>query len=288
MRGYANVGATVNVGQNGELRAGVQHEFGMNDDTDANIQYTHYFNDNRSKAHLYADTNNRYETGIEHAFNDSNWSVGASVFSENNNGQRNNGGMLGVTYRFGGNKAPALRTNDTRNANARMNDILGNVVHTSSQHAVKNIDTLGEIKTTQTVTQNITENKEILDTLTVFKQPTVVVENGNTIRVTDHGIIDMDGVENVEYVLTTVGGTQIKNKTGVFTGLIDGTYTITTNAEAKNGNTGTFSPVFNAEAVKVIIDTAPAIPIRTPDMIKAEVEAYMATVEKNINLRETI
>lgn len=187
MRGYANVGATVNVGQNGELRAGVQHEFGMNDDTHANIQYRHYFNDNRSKAHLYADTNKRYETGIEHAITDA-VSMSAVVFSEQYHDDRNHGGMLGFTHRFGAGKAPALRTVDSHNANARLNAELRDVLHTISPHTVKNIDTLGEVRTTQTVEQSTA-------------------------------------------VTTT--------------------------------------------------------PIRTPEMIKAEVEAYMATVNKNIDLFST-
>lgn len=283
VRGYANVGATVNVGQNGELRAGVQHEFGMNDDTHANIQYRHYFNDNRSKAHLYADTNKRYETGIEHAITDA-VSMSAVVFSEQYHDDRNHGGMLGFTHRFGAGKAPALRTVDSHNANARMNAELRNALHTISPHAVKNIDTLGEVRTTQTVEQSVTEYKEILDTPVIFAMPTVVVENGNTIRVTNHGITDVDGLENIQYTLTTAGGTTMVNTTGVFTDLVDGTYTITTSAEAKNGNTNQFSPVFNTEAATVTIDTVPVTPIRTPEMIKAEVENFMNGLTKEVDL----
>lgn len=277
-RGYANLGATFDTGKNGETRIGVQHEFGMNNDTSANIQYNHFYNNDRSKTYISADTNKRVEVGVQHAISEGNspWSVNAMAFSEENNGKRNNGGMIGVTYRFGGGSAPSLRTRDTQNANARMNAELRNTINTSSPHAVKNVDTLGQRVTNIKTETSSSEQQEILDTITAFTTPKVVVE-GDTIRVTHHGILDSDGLENIQYTLTTATGTTIVSKNGVFSGLIDGDYTITTTAEAKNGNTGEYTPAINPNEAKATIKTAP---VRTPEIIKAEVENFMNGVEK--------
>lgn len=279
MRGYANLGATVNVGRYGELRAGVQHEFGMNDDTNANIRYTHYFNDNRSQAHLYANTNERYEAGIEHMLTDT-VSMSAMLFSEQYRGDRSNGGMLGFTHRFGAGKAPVLRTVDNVNANVRMNAQLKDVLHTISPHAVKNVHHLGNIVTTQTVEESSDQTIEKMDTEPKFTAPKVEV-NGNTLIVTDHGIEDADGITGITYVLYMNGNKILESKDGKFENLKNGEYTIETIGGIVNGSTGQVVATTNKFTTTKIVDVAP---IRTPEMIKAEVEAYMDGVTKEVDL----
>ncbi|AWY20275.1 hypothetical protein [Moraxella bovis] len=263
VRGYANVGATFDVGQHGEIRTGLRHEFGMDSDTHANVRYQHYYDSDRSMAYVYADTDSRYETGIQHSITGMPISVNAHLFHHRQDGKSDNGGGIGLTYHFGG--GSSLRGKRGTDSLARMNAHVRQVISTASPHSVKEVDRLGTVVANIKTETSSSEQQEILDTLTAFKQPTIVVENGNTIRVTDHGIIDMDGVENVEYVLTTVGGTQVKSKNGVFSGLIDGEYTITTTAEAKNGNTGEYTPAINPNEAKATIKTAPVTPIMTPD-----------------------
>lgn len=225
-----------------------------------------------------------YETGIQHIITGTPVSVNAHLFHHRQDGKSDNGGGIGLTYHFGG--GSSLRGKRGTDSSTRMNAHVRQVISTASPHSVKEVDRLGTVVTNIKTEISSSEQQEILDTLTAFTTPKVVVE-GDTIRVTHHGIFDSDGLENIQYTLTTATGTTIVSKNGVFSGLIDGDYTITTTAEAKNGNTGEFTPAINPNEAKVSIKTAPVTPIRTPDMIRQEVEDYMAKIEKIINLTNT-
>lgn len=238
VRGFADLGATFDVGQNGEVRVGARSEFGINHDLNGNLGYSHFYNDDRSKLFARIDSDQSAELGFEHAINNTNWSVGAFVFGEKHHGTHDFGGGLHAIYRWGGmGQAPSMRETAKTNVHSVLQNKFRTALHTSSPHAVKNIHHLGNIVTTQTVEESSDQTIEKMDTEPKFTAPTVEV-TGNTIHVTDHGISDADGVENVEYILRTVGGTEIKNKTGVFEKLIDGTYTIVTVADVKDGSTG--------------------------------------------------
>lgn len=278
VRGYANVGATFDVGQHGEIRTGLRHEFGIDSDTHANVRYQHYYDSDRSIAYVYADTDSRYETGIQHSITGMPISVNAHLFHHRQDGKSDNGGGIGLTYHFGG--GLSLRGKRGTDSLARMNAHVRQVISTASPHSVKEVDRLGTVVTNIKTETSSSEQKEILDTITAFTTPKVVVE-GDTIRVTHHGILDSDGLENIQYTLTTATGTTIVSKNGVFSGLIDGEYTITTTAEAKNGNTGEYTPAINPNEAKVSIKTAPVIqPI--PDLPNYQLEYIPTNTEENL------
>lgn len=72
--------------------------------------------------------------------------------------------------------------------------------------------------------------------------------NGRTIHVTSSGISDPDGVRNTSYTLSG-NGIAASNRDGFFPNLPNGTYTIRTSAEVKNGLIGIFSRVENPNRV---------------------------------------
>lgn len=98
MTGYTHMGLTIPVGNNGELRTAINHKFGDNGiQTFADGRYTHYFNDDQSLAYIQADSNKRLETGFQHQFNKSNWSINGRAYKTNDD----MGGAIGLTYHFG-------------------------------------------------------------------------------------------------------------------------------------------------------------------------------------------
>lgn len=269
----------------------------MNDDTNANALYTHYFNNNRSALYVGANTNQDYKIGIRHGFG-SNWSAHASVFSDNIGNERNNGGQVTLTYRFGDNgKAPKIRTPQTPNPLALMHSRMSGL-NTADPVAIKHLHQNGRVVTTQNTVSSKHITTRILDTAPEFAPIKAIVDNDTDIIIKDHGIKDLDGVKNIIYVLYRNGKEIKTSKYSAFYGLPNGTYAIGTEAEVWNPATNSYEKVENKNYATVTIAyypeptpiatpstpvTTPTTPVRTPDVIKAEVEAYMATVNKDVH-----
>lgn len=263
VRGFADLGATFDVGQNGEVRVGARSEFGINHDLNGNLGYSHFYNDDRSKLFARIDSDQSAELGFEHAINNTNWSVGAFVFGEKHHGTHDFGGGLHAIYRWGGmGQAPSMRETAKTNVHSVLQNKFRTALHTSSPHAVKNIHHLGNIVTTQTVEESSDQTIEKMDTEPKFTAPKVEV-NGNTLIVTDHGIEDADGITGITYVLYMNGNKILESKDGKFENLKNGEYTIETIGGIVNGSTGQVVATTNKFTTTKTVDVAPVKPIMT-------------------------
>ena len=93
------------------------------------------------------------------------------------------------------------------------------------------------------------------DAPTVFIQP-IGSTAGKTITVASHGIVDLDGIKDVQYLLykgnisSVSGAPYLQNTTGIFPNLDNGEYTIQTKAMAKDGVTDQFVERTNPHLLK--------------------------------------
>lgn len=178
MTGYANMGMTLPVGQNGEFRAGIQHQFWDNNtETYVNGQYTHYFNDDKTATYVQTSTNKNIELGVLHNFDNANWSIHARTFKTPDDV----GGAVGLTYHFDKrNTTPTLRTQRTpEDAHARLYALMSNL-NTTSLDTVKNLNTLGQLKNLTEVSQTTQVQEEILPPVEISNYLTVTLPSSAT------------------------------------------------------------------------------------------------------------
>lgn len=142
-------GLGFDIANNGILELAAQHQrINAQSQTDGSIHYTQYLPQQRAKFNIGANTDGRIDLGIEKGLSE-HWALQLSGHKYTRH-ERDYAAYLGVNYRFGNHDY-------TRPAATRANliDTLNNITSTSP-YAINNLDQLGTVKTTQSITQQQT------------------------------------------------------------------------------------------------------------------------------------